>query len=167
MRRDLFFPLKEKLVIKIMSKIILSIIFSTFLIALTASDIFACTCSLPPENETVEKQVREAYKKSSSVFIGEVLEVIKKPDVFSVTIKFKVEKTWNEKFQNVITLTTGQGGGDCGYLFEIGKKYLVYAYGERASLGTNICTRTSPVKSNKDIAFLNKIKKPKLKSSPK
>ncbi len=147
-----------------MNKIIFSIIFSTFLIALTASDIFACSC-FQPEDVPIEKQVREAYQKSSSVFIGEVVEVIKKPDVYSV--RFKVEKTWNKKFQKEIIVSTAKDSSLCGYSFVVGKKYLVYASENNNNLMTNICTRTASVISNKDIAFLNKIKKPKIKSSPK
>jgi hypothetical protein len=148
-----------------MNKIIFSIIFSTFLIALTAGDVFACTCFLQ-EDISIEKQVKDAYQKSSSVFVGEVVEVLKKPDAFFVTVRFNVEKSWNKKFQKEITISTGTGGGDCGYEFAVGKKYLVYAYGDN-KLSTNICTRTASFTSNKDIAVLNKIKKPKIKSSPK
>jgi hypothetical protein len=35
-------------------------------------------------------------------------------------------------------------GGDCGFDFEVGKKYLVYAFKDEAGeLSTNICTRTT------------------------
>jgi len=147
-----------------MNKIIFSIIFSAFLITLTASDIFACSC-YPQEDVPVEKQVKNAYIKSSTVFVGKVVEVIEKPDVYS--IKFRVEKTWNKKFHSEITVLTAKDSAACGYGFQVGKKYLVYANGENNNLATNICTRTAPVEANKDIAFLNKIKKPKIKSSPK
>jgi len=147
-----------------MNKIIFSIFFSIFLIALTASDVFACSC-FQPEDVPIEKQVKDAYTKSTLVFVGEVVEIIKKPDVYSV--RFKVEKTWNKNFQKEITVSTAKQSNLCGYSFRVGKKYLVYANGENNNLSTNICTRTASVVSNKDIAFLNKIKKPKIKSSPK
>jgi len=150
------------LAIKIMNKIIFSIFFSAFLIALTASDTFACSC-FPQEDLSIEKQVKDAYQKSSTVFVGKVVKVIEKPDFNLVT--FKVEKTWNNKFQSEITVSTAKDSAACGYRFEIGKKYLVYADGENKNLTTNICTRTASASSNKDIAFLNKIKKPKTKSS--
>jgi hypothetical protein len=149
-----------------MNKFIFSIIFSIFLIAFTASDVFACDCILLDEIP-VEKQLKNAYASSTSIFVGEVVEVITKPDVYFVSVKFKVEKNWNKNFQKEITVSTGKGGGDCGYKFQIGKKYLVYAYGENNKLSTDICTRTALANSNKDAAFLNKIKKPKIKSAPK
>ncbi len=149
-----------------MNKIIFSIIFSTFLIAITASDILACSC-IVQEDIPIEKQVKDAYTKSSSVFVGQVVAVIKNPETYSVVVKFKVEKSWNKKFQEKITISTASDSAMCGYEFVVGKKYLVYANGENNNLGTNICTRTASVVSNKDIAVLNKMKKPKIKSSPK
>jgi hypothetical protein len=149
-----------------MNKIIFSIIFSTFLISLAANDIFACDC-ISLDDISIEKQVRDAYKGSSAVFVGEVTEIISKPNVYSVLVKFKIEKSWNKNFQKEITISTGRGGGDCGYGFAVGKKFLVYAYGKINNLSTNICTRTNSVASNKDIAILNKIKKSKIKSFPK
>ena len=147
-----------------MNKIIFSIIFSTFLIALTAGDVFACSC-FPQEDISIEKQVKDAYQKASSVFVGEVVQIIKKPDVYSV--RFRVEKTWNKTFQKEIIVSTAKESSLCGYTFEVGKKYLVFASENNNNLMTNICTRTASVQANKDTAFLNKIKKPKIKSSPK
>jgi hypothetical protein len=149
-----------------MNKIIFSVLFCVFLSTVTASNIFACTCFYLPDIP-IEKQVRGAYTNSSAVFIGEVSEVVSAPNVYFVLVKFKVEKSWNKKLPKEITISTGKGGGDCGYTFEVGKKYLVYAYGENKKLETNNCTRTASAVSNKDIAFLNKIKKTKIKSSPK
>lgn len=152
-----------------MKVIIFSIFALVFLFALNAGDVFACTCSLPKGNKSDEQQVKESYKNSSIVFSGEVVEVIKNPNSFFVTVRFEVEKTWdNKEFQKEITVSTGQeGGGSCGYAFEVGKRYLVYAYGQKNDLKTNICSRTASFELNKDIAVLNKIKKPKIKVSPK
>lgn len=149
-----------------MNKVIFPIIFSTFLIALTASDIFACSC-FAPENITIEQQVKAAYKNSSSIFVGKVAEIIENHDAHSVVVKFEVEKSWNKNFLNEITISTANDTAVCGYEFAVGKKYLVYANGESNNLTTNICTRTAPVESSEDTAFLNKIKKPKIKRAPK
>ncbi len=155
-----------------MKKIIFTIFFFAFFTVLNVRGILACSCMPSPEGITIEQQVKEAYVKSSIVFVGEVVEVIEKDveviektDDFFVTVKFKVEKTWNnKKFQKEITVLTGRDGGLCGYSFEIGKKYLVYTSGDN-KLATSICTRTAPAKLNKDIAILNELKKPK--SSPR
>lgn len=45
-----------------------------------------------------------------------------------------------------IMIKTGLGGGDCGYRFERGVEYIVYAYGQpKDGLGTGICSPTRPV----------------------
>ena len=46
---------------------------------------------------------------------------------------------------SIVTVGTGAGGGDCGYAFETGETYLVYASGDVADLRTGICTRTRRV----------------------
>ncbi|MGI8469544.1 MAG: hypothetical protein ACR2N3_13935 [Pyrinomonadaceae bacterium] len=139
--------------------------FSIFLIivfyffAFSASKNFACTCELPLKNLSVKSQIFKAYKQSVAVFYGEATEINKNPKNFYVSVKFKVEKSWkNHSFQELI-IQTGLGNGDCGYIFEIGKKYLVYAYGDENDLQTNICQRTSL--SVSDYKYLDRIKKPK------
>ncbi len=151
-----------------MNKIIFSIFACAFLFVLSASDVFACTCTPLPKNITIKRQVKEAYAKSSLVFVGEVVEIVDVSDNFFVTVRFRVEKTWsNKEIQKEITVSTGRNDGMCGYSFEAGKKYLIYAFGDGNNLETNICTRTSTSESNKDIDFLNQIKKPEIISSPK
>lgn len=147
-----------------MNKTIFSIFFLASIIIVTASDVFACSCFVP-EGIPIAKQVKDAYTKSSSVFVGQVVEVIKKPD--NNLIKFRVEKSWNNKFQKEVTVSTPSNSAMCGYEFQVGKKYLVYASGENGNLSTYLCTRTAPAGANKDVALLNKIKKPRIKSSPK
>ena len=152
-----------------MNKIIFAIFLFAIFTFLNASNVLACSC-VPQGSESIETQVKQAYTNSAAVFVGEVVEVVKKPDGYSVEVKFRNVKSWKSELQDKITISTGQGSGDCGYKFEVGKKYLVYADGERNNLKTNICTRTSAFESNKDVAFLNKIKKikkSKIKSSPK
>ena len=107
-----------------------------------------------------KKLIAKAYAESAAVFYGEVIEITRKPENFYVTVKFKVEKVWKNQSTNEVIIQTGQGGGDCGYRFEIGKKYLVYADGDQTSFSTNICQRTA--KSDADSQYLNKLKKPKL-----
>ena len=71
-----------------------------------------------------------------------------------------------EKMGDTMAVITGMGGGDCGYIFEVGKEYIVYCDQEKQSLRgktevpafltTNICTRTQ-LKNEEEIAFLEKI----------
>jgi hypothetical protein len=148
-----------------MNKIILSILFSTLFVVFNASNVFACTCRLPDLPESLEKEVGQAYENSSSVFIGKVTETVEDPNIHFITVKFKVEKTWNKKFQKEITLITDKDGSLCSYNFEVGKKYLVYASGKKNNLSASTCSRTALAEANKDIAVLNKTRKPEIKSA--
>ena len=56
-----------------------------------------------------------------------------------------------------VEVLTGLGGGDCGYGFKMGQRYLVYAYREEKSkrLSTSICTRTRLLsEAEDDFAFI-------------
>jgi Carboxypeptidase regulatory-like domain len=48
--------------------------------------------------------------------------------------------------QKEIEILTGFGGGDCGYQFQVGIEYVIYAYKNSAGrLETGICSRTRPL----------------------
>jgi 5-hydroxyisourate hydrolase-like protein (transthyretin family) len=48
-------------------------------------------------------------------------------------------------------IETGLGGGDCGYLFQRGVEYIIYAHRQpKGGLGTGICSPTRPVEDAAD-----------------
>ena len=71
------------------------------------------------------------------------------------SVEFEVEGYWKGLPLRRLTVRTGFGGGDCGYPFEHGRSYRVYAFAESRPplpgppqvapveyLATHICTRT-------------------------
>ena len=120
----------------------------------------ACTCLPPPANLSLKQQVSGARQESRAVFLGKVVDVVEKPEVYEVSVKFLVERVWKGKLARRVTILTGRGGGDCGYRFEVGGSYLVYAYGSTGRLGTNICQRTTRRAETADMKYLGKGKKP-------
>ncbi|MCU1238512.1 MAG: hypothetical protein JWP63_6479 [Candidatus Solibacter sp.] len=60
-----------------------------------------------------------------------------------------------------VEIRTGMGGGDCGYGFQRGQAYVVYAYkGADGVLVASICSRTSPVEqAQADLDYLRGVKK--------
>jgi len=109
------------------------------------SESLACSCSiLSTLHRSFEERVKDARDDSKAVFSGTVLGIDRVPNRLSVTVKFKVERTWKGSLPEEMTIFTGQGGGDCGFPFEVGTTYLVYAYGDSvATLSTSICRRTT------------------------
>lgn len=138
-----------------MKKLIISAaVFCLFMLG--ASSVFACSCLMSNE-KSESKKVKTAYKQSTAVFYGEVTEVARQAD--GLVVKFIVWSVWKGAVVGEKIVRTAENSAMCGFNFEVGKKYLVYASGESANLQTNICTRTSA--QNADEKYLNKIKKPK------
>jgi hypothetical protein len=99
------------------------------------------------------------YGRAAAVFVGTVVDVRDSPQLGRDearkgedagerweprAFKFAVEQTFLGLVGAEVEVRTGMGGGDCGYRFEKGETYLVYAYayGVGKSLTTNICSRT-------------------------
>ncbi len=130
------------------------LLFSLALIFLSGSltQVFACSCLQP-------QPVCEAFGSAKAVFVGEVIEgksAERMSDMIGAKTRdnsfvFKVSQNFfgAEEDKN-ITILTGFGFGDCGYPFQKGEKYLVYAYEHEGKLYTSICSRTRPAASVED-----------------
>src|SRR5690348_8564388 len=102
---------------------------AVLLIPWLASRANACSC-------VRGVTVCQAYAEASAVFIGIVSEISptqrSRPDKSDVYFGKLARISVVEIFKGVsspeITVVTGNGGGDCGYPFERGKRYLVYGY---------------------------------------
>lgn len=141
------------------SRIALSMIFiGAFLLIFTQSS-YACSCELQQSNSSLEQQVKAAKKKSKAVFSGEVLEINESPDKDFLLVSIRVRSIWKGVKGKEIVVVTGKGKGDCGYPFQVGKNYLVYAYKtSNRQLATNICQRTALLSdANKDILILDNL----------
>ncbi len=127
----------------------------TLLFAFVCSSfsVFACSCVMPGT-------VAEEVERADAVFAGTVVSVVGseyRAYVFpDVEVTFTVEEYWKGVFSNPVIIHTGQGGGDCGFGFEEGKEYLVYAYAdENDNLHANICSRTALLSdAEKDLSVL-------------
>jgi hypothetical protein len=113
---------------------------------------FACSCAPPPPP-------REARDQADAVLTAKVLEITTESQpglpVGRRTVRAQVEKIWKGQTCGELTVTTGLGDADCGYAFEVGKTYLIYAFLENGGLATNICTRTAAVEqAAEDLAAL-------------
>ncbi|WP_020473565.1 hypothetical protein [Zavarzinella formosa] len=83
---------------------------------------------------------------SSAVFLAEVVKVETLGQMSTVTLK--AERWWKGGESAEITVSTSKSGASCGYGFEKGKKYLVYAHAEPKEklLHVSLCSRTSTEK---------------------
>jgi hypothetical protein len=88
-------------------------------------------------------------------FVGEVLSSHVMPSGDSLTfdrVLFQVRVIESfrgtEKVGEVVGVRTGFGGGDCGYRFKIGVRYLIDASGNGDGFSTGICSLTAPVQDS-------------------
>jgi hypothetical protein len=136
-------------------------IFGVVVFLFTFSDTAsACSCMPPPPGDSLKKQVTDARQRAHSVFIGQVIGISESADVYYKEVRMKVETRWKGVKKKEVVVFTGKGGGDCGFSFAVGEKYLVYASRFNDRLSTNICQRTSNVAwAREDIAILKRKRK--------
>jgi len=73
--------------------------------------------------------------------------------------KFSLVKIWKGDRSAVSEIYTGANSAICGYEFQVGETYVIYAYkGDNGRLHTNICTRTAPVEAaGEDLKYLQSL----------
>src|SRR5688572_20806722 len=110
----------------------------------------------------------EAYWKASAVFLGTVTYTTNTAtrgeyDFHSRVFRFTVDKAFRGIEAKEVEILTGSGGGDCGYGFQLGGQYLVYAYRDKTNrLYTSICSRTRPASdADADLAYVMDLPKAK------
>ncbi|QQR54678.1 hypothetical protein IPG41_05830 [Candidatus Peregrinibacteria bacterium] len=93
----------------------------------------ACSCVRPGTPA-------EELEASDVVFSGQVVGIDHATYGYDVTLQ--VHESWKGEVKGKITVHTGMGGGDCGFNFEQGKDYLVYASQSDENYGVSICGLT-------------------------
>ena len=123
----------------------------------------ACSC-VPPGNVEQEKaqsarvflgRVTSAEERTPqmdqgwwTVAIDWVKQLFGASPSYNITdlpyrrITFSVTQSFKGQPVSTLQVTTAMGGGDCGYPFELGKDYVVYAHGKEGTLDASICSLT-------------------------
>lgn len=116
----------------------------------------------------IAKEFRKSTNDTLEAFSGLTDEQRSKAEI--LVYKFQVENWWKGKSTKEVVLFTGQiklahgevGVSSCDFPFELGKRYLVYAFKVEYDLSTNACTRTKKLeKAGEDLKVLGKGWKPK------
>lgn len=115
---------------------------------------WACSCAMPGE------RVCSRAWSAPVVFVGTVTGEAKAPpdagDWLRRAFRFETEEVFRGGQAGAVELLTGGGGGDCGYNFVVGRRYLVYAHTNAdGRLTTGICSATRPLeKAAEDVEYL-------------
>jgi hypothetical protein len=121
----------------------------------------ACSC-LPTTPQ-------QSFKNSGTVFAGRVIDVVdpseRRPEVSRPLLGFKVifevSQVWKGKVEKQQVVLTSSSSASCGYSFEKGKEYLVYASTQGTQLETGLCSGTKPLANARpDLAVLGRGKAP-------
>lgn len=124
-------------------------------------EVHACSCapSGPPcQSFWQADAVFTASVISKSVStVGNDIDLKRKGQ--QVAVKFLVEDVFRGGLGgNDVEVITGFGGADCGYNFEKGKKYLVYASEQQNKLHASICSRTRLLtEAAEDLAYFRNL----------
>src|SRR5262250_3998113 len=100
----------------------------------------------------------KAFEKTPTVFVGRVdLKTASGDDYKDRLVSFEVERNYRGLTTKTAEVLSGWNS-DCGYRFQEGVRYLVYAYphSPTAKLTTSICTRTRPLsEASADLEYLD------------
>lgn len=108
----------------------------TFIVPLREASACSCLPWPPPA---------QAVAQVDAVFLGKVLAFNEIAGQQRRLAHIEVLKIWKGRAQEADSVTTALNEAACGYDFEIGKTYLVYAHkDENGGLYTHLCTRTRP-----------------------
>jgi hypothetical protein len=129
-----------------------------FVLGLIAAKVWGCSCAVSP---TGTPPPCEFAWRFDAVFTGTVTEITDPglptapPDPAKFPLPFRQRKVQIKitealaglnSGEKEIVIETGLGGGDCGYEFQRGLEYIVYASKKPGgSFSTGICTPTRPI----------------------
>ena len=128
-----------------------------------APSVLACKCAPPPPPglNIVREPAGGTFQDTGVIFegrvekaelkwpgldapVGAIVRANGEEDPPTILVTFSVSRMYQGVAQPNVQVETGLGGGDCGYPFEIGKQYLVFAdKRESGRLETGICTGTA------------------------
>jgi hypothetical protein len=107
---------------------------------------YACSCGAV--------STQRLLSSSDAVFSGQVTAIEKGAAIRTTTATLRVSEVWKGPERATLEVSTPSDEAACGYTFEEGKKYLVYAYGKQ-DLKVDACGGTVPLSyANEDLAFL-------------
>jgi hypothetical protein len=130
-------------------RVFLLLVIVISMLAIETDSTCACSCVAPGPPD-------EELTNSTAVFTGKVVGLSKPIDFGPISsadpikITFQVYEAWKGSVSLTTTITTSRSSASCGYTFEKGGEYIVYAYGSENNLAVSLCSRTRPLDAAAD-----------------
>lgn len=141
-----------------MRRSVLSLVMLVVLALITETSTFACSCDVYPFER--EFEVTDQIFSGTVVSISEpVVRTRHGFQIYFYDVEFEVSRFWKGAVSRSFTVETNVEGSACGYSFEVGDTYLVYAIDaeedEDRPPATSICRRTQTLgDAQEDLAKL-------------
>ena len=84
----------------------------------------------------------DARASAAAIFEGRV-DTIEPDAAGGLRVRFHVTQAWRGVEHESVEITTATDSAACGYAFEVGQHYLVYASQAETSLAVSLCSRTA------------------------
>lgn len=101
----------------------------------------ACTCLAPGP-------VAQEFEEASAVFVGSVVEGQREER--TLKLKMAIHGSWKGVDVGEVELWTAQDTAACGYPFEQGRRYIVYAAEAEGRLWASLCSRTRQLQGSEE-----------------
>ncbi len=126
-------------------RIFLLLVIIVSMLTIETESAYACSCAPPGPLE-------EELTNATVVFTGKVVDLAESIGGFGPISSADPMKVtfWKGSVSQTTTITTARSGSSCGYTFEKGGEYIVYAHGPENNLSVSLCSRTQPLATAED-----------------
>jgi hypothetical protein len=140
-----------------MKRRLLSLAFIAGLTLFFSAKVLACSCQFGGGAPCRDFWRADAVFAGTAVVSGKIIVGEGEFKQEMRLVRLTVDQPIRGMQSAEVEVITGWGGGDCGYAFKLGQRYLVYAYRDEDDkrLSTSICTRTRKLSdADADFAFI-------------
>lgn len=124
---------------------LISGLFFAFFLSAAARPVHACTCT----PQTCEQSARAAVAVFEGLVVGiDPVDATADSAPTQLRVHMRVTETWTPGLSEQLFVRTRASGAACGYAFEVGRSYLVYA--DAGTMETPAVTLCSGTKRRED-----------------
>lgn len=134
--------------------VMLAFVIVTTGLLMSPKQAYACSCAMP-ESVAVELGRSDAVFDGTVVASSKPAKWFKQSSADRVIWSFQAHEVWKGQVSSSIQVKSAQSGASCGFGFQEGQRYIVYARDVGEGLEVSLCSRTAlQAAASTDIAEL-------------